>query len=345
MSSWLIGRTKYFISMPVVELALGDDEARIVSIIHHFIDQEHNEKIIEGRKWTYSTYRKWRIHAPKLSERTIQRKILKLEETGIVLSIQPNHYKGDDTKWYSLNYELIEELTPKWNAAYKRFCDEINTKTPNVKLSPPPHDKLAPPLKTEYSHDLNTHKGICKKDKNIDYDPAGPNPVVSSCSDEFEERWKRFYKLQNRGSKKEAFKMWKKMKNAKNKEDQLDIPAIDKALTAMETLKAHCKATGEKWLNVHYFVRWLSNQNWKDDYSPSEIPPNGKALPGGKKPYQRDSRAIEEQKETALCAEIKSLESSLMPVEAKRQRIVTLLKDVKNKTRRNMIQDIIDNLK
>jgi uncharacterized phage protein (TIGR02220 family) len=66
--------------------------------------------VIEGRRWTYDTYKEWQKQFPFWSETTIKRSFLNLEKQGLLISGNWNALKMDKTKWYTINYEKLELL-------------------------------------------------------------------------------------------------------------------------------------------------------------------------------------------------------------------------------------------
>jgi hypothetical protein len=87
---------------------VGLNESIILQQLHYWINK--NPKEIDGRKWIYNTYDDWKEQFPFWSISTIRRIITTLENLGIILTGNYNQRKFDKTKWYSLDYERLEEL-------------------------------------------------------------------------------------------------------------------------------------------------------------------------------------------------------------------------------------------
>lgn len=65
----------------------------------------------EGRWWVYNTYEQWqRDNFGFWSKRTIQRHISALETMGVLLSGEFNKSTGDRTKWYTIDFDAMDEL-------------------------------------------------------------------------------------------------------------------------------------------------------------------------------------------------------------------------------------------
>ena len=65
----------------------------------------------EGRYWVYTTYDSWCEQFPFWSKSTVVRTFNKLEKEGLIESKNYNKMKIDQTKWYTINYEKLDELS------------------------------------------------------------------------------------------------------------------------------------------------------------------------------------------------------------------------------------------
>jgi DnaD/phage-associated family protein len=93
---------------PSLAELVGLNESIILQQLHYWLNK--NPKEIDGRKWIYNTYDDWKKQFPFWSISTIRRIITTLENLGIILTGNYNQRKFDKTKWYSLDYEKLEEL-------------------------------------------------------------------------------------------------------------------------------------------------------------------------------------------------------------------------------------------
>jgi ribosomal 50S subunit-associated protein YjgA (DUF615 family) len=68
---------------------------------------------IPGRAhWIYNTFEQWRNeHFPWLSISTIQRRVHKLKEMGLIVFRKLNAKNWDQTGYYTINYQALESLT------------------------------------------------------------------------------------------------------------------------------------------------------------------------------------------------------------------------------------------
>jgi len=101
-----IGSTKPIKDDMAVKLGLY--EAFVLQQVHYWLLQSKHE--IEGRMWVYNTYEDWNKQLPFMSLSTVKRAILKLEKQGILISGCFNKFRIDKTKWYTINYDLLDEM-------------------------------------------------------------------------------------------------------------------------------------------------------------------------------------------------------------------------------------------
>jgi DnaD and phage-associated domain len=96
------------IFQPKLAQLLGLNETIIINQIHYWVKKSKN--IIEGRYWVYNTYESWQKQICFLSESTIKKTIKKLEGMGIIKSGNFNKSKIDKTKWYTIDYEVLQSF-------------------------------------------------------------------------------------------------------------------------------------------------------------------------------------------------------------------------------------------
>lgn len=102
--------------IPELATLIGLNEAIILQQIHYWINikkQDKRQKPIEDTYWVYNTYEEWREQFPFWSNATIRRIIGKLEKANLLYSKKFNKVGYDQTKWYSINYEKLNELINK----------------------------------------------------------------------------------------------------------------------------------------------------------------------------------------------------------------------------------------
>lgn len=94
-------------------VALGLNEAILLQKINLWLNcKPHNA---DGRSWIYNTYKSWQEQLPFFSESTIKRALKNLEEKGIIITGNFNKLKMDRTKWYTIDYEKLDNLIDNLN--------------------------------------------------------------------------------------------------------------------------------------------------------------------------------------------------------------------------------------
>ena len=104
MSKFLIEGNVLIITRELAE-KVGLNEAHVLQQLHYWLERSKNEA--EGHYWVYNSYSDWQKQFPFFSERTIRRVFKKLEDEGYVISGNYNKMAMDKTKWYRINYDLL----------------------------------------------------------------------------------------------------------------------------------------------------------------------------------------------------------------------------------------------
>jgi len=94
--------------LPRLATIIGLNEAIILQQLQYWIRTNPHER--DGRKWAYNSYSSWQNQFPFWSIATIKRAIVKLEEKNLILTGNYNKVKIDRTKWYAINYDVLEKL-------------------------------------------------------------------------------------------------------------------------------------------------------------------------------------------------------------------------------------------
>lgn len=91
----------------------GLNEAIVIQQIHYWIKINERKKsnFHDGRYWTFNALRVWHEENFNFwSFDTVKRTFSKLEKMGILIVGNYNPDPRDRTKWYSLNYDLLDKL-------------------------------------------------------------------------------------------------------------------------------------------------------------------------------------------------------------------------------------------
>lgn len=98
--------------MPQLAVKIGLNESLILQQIHYWleINKKANSNRRDGYYWTYNSYEEWTKQFPFWCSKTIQRAITNLETMKLLVSSNYNKSKIDRTKWYRIDYKVLEIL-------------------------------------------------------------------------------------------------------------------------------------------------------------------------------------------------------------------------------------------
>lgn len=95
--------------LPSLAVAIGLNEAIILQQVHYWL--KHSQHVVDGTPWVYNSYSQWQEQFPFFSAITIKRTIINMERIGVLQSTAKlNRSKMDKTKWYTINYECLNNL-------------------------------------------------------------------------------------------------------------------------------------------------------------------------------------------------------------------------------------------
>ena len=110
MNKYLID-DKTMIVFPKLAKAIGLNESLMLQQIHYWLLKKKNEA--DGYYWVYNSYQDW-VENDFIfwSPSTVKRTLKSLEEQGYIISTDGrfNSRKGDQTKWYRIDYSKLTEL-------------------------------------------------------------------------------------------------------------------------------------------------------------------------------------------------------------------------------------------
>lgn len=103
--------------LPSLAVAVGLAEAIILQQVHYWTINMQRDKtkyknnFKDGRYWVYNSYNEWaQLNFPFWKPHQIRFAIKNLEKKNILISAKFNKAKYDQTKWYSINYEILEDF-------------------------------------------------------------------------------------------------------------------------------------------------------------------------------------------------------------------------------------------
>ena len=99
----------------VLAKTIGLNEAIVLQQVHYWIqiNKRNGKNFYDGRYWTFGSAKKWhKENFEFLSLNTVKRTFKKLEERKVLIVGNFNKRAYDRTKWYTINYELLDSLKP-----------------------------------------------------------------------------------------------------------------------------------------------------------------------------------------------------------------------------------------
>lgn len=112
MSRFLINEPPLLVSK-TLSCIIGLNEALVLQQIHYY--QEISKNIYDQKRWVYNSVANWKKeHFPFWSEATIKRALNSLESKGLLFSANYNKDPRDQTKWYSVDYDVVSKLESEY---------------------------------------------------------------------------------------------------------------------------------------------------------------------------------------------------------------------------------------
>ena len=169
-SELFIDKSKTLIINTELAVILGDlNESIVLNQLNYWleINKKANKHFIDGRFWVYNTYNDWKEENFQYwSEKTIQRTFTRLENKGIVISANYNKSGIDKTKWYTIDYDKLEEIVN----LYREEHDNLSQRNDNMSAR---QDKMTCPSgQSDRAIPENTTENT-----NIDYDTDNISPT------------------------------------------------------------------------------------------------------------------------------------------------------------------------
>jgi len=153
--SLLLDESPLVIQPKLAEI-LGLNESIVVQQLHYWVQRSKN--VHNGKQWVFNTYAEWQEQFKFWSERTVIRIFSSLEKKSIIVSKKLDKKGGNHTKYYTINYEKLEELTTE------KEHDKLASS--NMTDCHDGHDKLASSICITMLHTENTTKTTTNNKKN-----------------------------------------------------------------------------------------------------------------------------------------------------------------------------------
>ena len=99
--------------MPKLATLIGLNESIVLQQVHYWLKskEQRQQDFIDGHYWVYNTYEQWQEQFPFWSIRTLKRIFTSLENSGFLLSANHNKTGFDKTKWYSIDYNVLNTFS------------------------------------------------------------------------------------------------------------------------------------------------------------------------------------------------------------------------------------------
>ena len=149
--------------LPTLAVLVGLNEAIFIQQLHYWL-QKPSAHEIEGKRWVYNTIAQWQEQLPFWSERTLQRIIADLAESGLILRKNFNKDRRDRTWWYTIDYNVLGAIFDEGYSKIRYGTMDSDKLAPSTSGQDDTlhSDKLAPSLMyTETTSEItseNTHK-------------------------------------------------------------------------------------------------------------------------------------------------------------------------------------------
>ena len=160
--------------LPTLAEKIGLNEAIILQQIHYWLDPRINKNFREGVYWVYNTYQDWLKQFPFWSKDTVKRTIKSLERQNLLLSKNLNEDQFNKTKWYTINYTILEGLEKNIDQNKRKQNQFIEER----KILPSDECILHPSISketettTETNNSLSQNTRVSAKDNKISTDDS-----------------------------------------------------------------------------------------------------------------------------------------------------------------------------
>lgn len=158
------------------------NEAIVLNQLNYWLEKNRKAQnnFIDGKYWVYNTYAEWKENNfPFWSEKTIQRAFVRLEKKGLVITENFNGYAVDKTKWYTINYDVLDEMVKE----YRSRKDNVTTRKDKVSRRGGQNDRAIPENTNRDYNSETTDKDLrfvndlsLQENTGIIYTPDSANP-------------------------------------------------------------------------------------------------------------------------------------------------------------------------
>ena len=217
--------------LPKLAIEIGLNEAIILQQIHYWLNQSNHNH--DGKKWIYNTYDDWNKQFPFWSVMTIRRTITSLEKQNLILIANYNKAGFDKTRWYSINYPVVESVNRRCVQNEQTICSKRTDGS----------------VQNEQTNTRDYTENTTETTNN------SATKVASELENQLTKEFENWYNLYDK--KKDRKAAFTKFKSARKKHSYEEIVKGTKEYLKTITNKQYQK----------YPKTFLHNESYKDDYS------------------------------------------------------------------------------
>lgn len=228
--------------LPTLAEAIGLNEAIFLQQLHYWLQRSNNWR--DGRKWCYKTVEDWQQEFPFWSIATIKRIKTSLKKQNLILEGVFNRAGFDRTKWYSVNYEALEQVSCSMssNCTNGRAQNEpsMSSICTNGRAQNDPTNTIE---YTETTTEITQENNMVRR------------ADQESLSSRFEKLWEMYPK---KSRKKDAFNAYKRAVKKGTTDEEIK--------RGIENYKAQIKAQNTQQQYIAQGGTWFNQERWNDEY-------------------------------------------------------------------------------
>lgn len=147
-SEFLESKPKVKIVPDELAIVIGVSQTMMLCQIDFLIKMHKDaDHFRDDRYWIYETYEDWKEQFQYWSISKIRDTLARLEKSQLIITGNYNRMKGDNTKWYTINYFLVDQII-------------LKVRENNQIITPPVEIQQVPPVENQQMHLSETNKAI-----------------------------------------------------------------------------------------------------------------------------------------------------------------------------------------
>jgi len=258
---------------------IGLNEAIVLQQFHYWLERNKTTatNFQDGRYWTYGTIQEYTDRDfPFWSFDTVKRTVAKLIKLGFVIQGNYNKQRFDQTRWYTIDYAVVEEwirknIVKRDNSplVHNALMEQGNLPQSKGVDCPNPSAQDASIQQGSMPHAIQENKKQINNKRLTNNTHIAEMPmatataaldVVESAERLFDEFWKRYPRKEN---KQQAKRAWSKLNP-----DQVLFNVMANALEYRRHTKEWL-AEGGRY--IPHPATWLNGRRWEDEIDPQRV--------------------------------------------------------------------------